>query len=91
MVVEGPEVLHSGHGDDGSLVLLPAPRLIILKEPEGPGVLKRMLPQTLRLAQGCDVGVFELLVRSHVDVVHLVCEVTNLVPTPHYLLSTDCR
>ena len=90
MVVEGPEVLHGGHSDDGSLVLLPGPRLVILEEPECPGVLERMLPETLWFTQGCNVDVFGLLV-DHVDIVHLVCEVTNLVPAPLYLLFTNSR
>ena len=48
VVVERPEVLDGGHGDDGSLVLLPGPRFVVLKEPEGPSVLKRMLDVSLR-------------------------------------------
>ena len=39
MVVEGPEVLHCGHGDDGPLVLFPGARLVILEKPQGPGIL----------------------------------------------------
>ena len=42
MVVQTPEVLHSGHRDDGSLVLFPGARLVILEEPQGPGVLKNV-------------------------------------------------
>ena len=40
VVVQTPEVLHSGHRDDGSLVLFPGARLVILEEPQGPCVLK---------------------------------------------------
>ena len=42
VVVQTPEVLHSGHRDDGSLVLFPGARLVILEEPQGPRVLKNV-------------------------------------------------
>ena len=55
VVVEGPEVLDRGHGDDGPLVLLPGPSLVVLEEPEGPGVLQRVLQLQLKV-QGAGPG-----------------------------------
>ena len=42
VIVQGPEVLNCAEGDDGSLVLLPVAVPVVLEEPQGPFVLKKV-------------------------------------------------
>ena len=47
MVVQGPEILDGGNCYDGALVVLPRAVLVVLEEPEGPGILERVLDDLL--------------------------------------------
>ena len=39
VVIQRPEVLDCGHGDDGPLVFLPRSGFVVFEEPKGPGIL----------------------------------------------------
>ena len=80
VVVERPEVLDCRHGDDRPLVLLPGSRLVVLKEPESPGVLKRMLDVALRC----------LVVRP-LDLVSGPVDNLGLVHPGHEVIEGVCR
>ena len=77
VVVQRPEILHRRHSDNGALVLLPGAAFVVLKEPEGPGVLQRVFHYLFGAAsQRAQLGRAAL---CDLDIVHLVDKVAQLV------------
>jgi hypothetical protein len=76
MIVERPKVLHRSHRNDRPLVLLPGSILVVLEEPEGPGVLQRVFHHLFR---NHDLLAAPLTATADLHAVHLIDKIAQLV------------